>query len=239
MRPVAADASILTKLYTASIVYSWKIRIAVYRFMSVKHTLLALLYQQPMHGYELGKQLNLVVNAEWDVKPGQIASTLARLKDAHLVDYEVEETDDAPDRKVYYITEEGRRELEDWYLSPEVRQYRLGDAFYIKLVLSLVGGPVSPELVLRAQRRELYQQLHEATELSRQADPRTQLPWVLLLESAIMHLEADLRWIEMCEARLPDLKQYTPPKPEPKRRGRPRLTRSEPRQAQELSPVEE
>ncbi len=207
--------------------------------MSVKHTLLALLYQQPMHGYELGKQLNLVVNAEWDVKLGQIASTLARLKDAHLVDYEVEETDDAPDRKVYYITEEGRRELEDWYLSPEVRQYRLGDAFYMKLVLSLVGGPISPELVLRAQRRELYQQLHEATELSRQADPRTQLPWVLLLESAIMHLEADLRWIEMCEARLPDLKQYTPPKPEPKRRGRPRLTRSEPRQAQELSPVEE
>ena len=33
----------------------------------------------------------------------------------------------------------------------------------------------------------------------------------MLLDSAIMHLEADLRWIEMCEARLPDLKQYTPP----------------------------
>ena len=49
--------------------------------MSVKHTLLAMLYQHPMHGYELGKQLPLVLNAEWDVKPGQIASTLARLKE--------------------------------------------------------------------------------------------------------------------------------------------------------------
>src|SRR5262249_7804320 len=150
----------------------------------------------PMHGYELGKQLNLVVSTEWDVKPGQIASTLARLKDAGLVDYELEETDDAPDRKVYYITDAGRQELENWYLSPEVREYRLGDAFYIKLVLSLIGGPVSPEQVLMAQRRELYQQLHQATEMSRQADTRTQLPWILLLESAIMHLEADLRWIE-------------------------------------------
>jgi len=175
-----------------------------------------------MHGYELGKQLNRVVSAEWDVKPGQIASTLARLNEANLVDYEVEETDDAPDRKVYFITEEGQRELESWYRSPEVRDYRLGDAFYIKLVLSLVGGPVSPEEVLMTQRRELYQQLHQATEMSQQADHQTQLPWILLLESAIMHLEADLRWIEMCEARLTDLKRYTPPAPVPKPRGRPR-----------------
>ena len=75
--------------------------------MSVKHSLLALLYKQPMHGYELGKQLSLAVNAEWDVKPGQIANTLARLKEARLVDYEVVETTDAPDRKVYTITEQG------------------------------------------------------------------------------------------------------------------------------------
>jgi DNA-binding PadR family transcriptional regulator len=190
--------------------------------MSVKHALLALLYQHPMHGYELGKQLALTVNAEWDVKPGQIASTLTRLKDAELVDYEVEATDDAPDRKVYCITNDGINELQRWFLTPEVRDYRLGDAFYIKLVLSLTGGPVSPEQVLMIQRRELYQQLHEVTELRRQVDPQKELPWLLLLESATMHLEADLRWIEMCEVRLPDLKHYTPPRPEPKTRGRPR-----------------
>lgn len=190
--------------------------------MTVKHTLLALLYQHPMHGYELGKQLNTVVHAEWDVKPGQIASTLLRLKEADLVDYEIEPTDDAPDRKVYFITEAGQQELEHWYLSPEVREYRLGDDFYVKLVLSLVGAPVDSEQVLIVQRRELYQQLHQVTALLQQADPATQLPWVLLLESATMHLEADLRWIEMCESRLPDLKHYSPPPPPPKVRGRPR-----------------
>jgi DNA-binding PadR family transcriptional regulator len=190
--------------------------------MSVKNTLLALLYQRPMHGYELRKQLKLTVHAEWDVKPGQIASTLTRLKDAELVDYEIEETDDAPDRKVYFITEEGQEELRQWYLTPEVRDYRLGDTFYVKLVLSLVSGPIDPEKVLMVQRRELYQQLHEVTEMRRQADPQTQLPWVMLLDSAVMHLEADLRWIEMCETRLPDLKRYDPPHPKPKTRGRPR-----------------
>lgn len=190
--------------------------------MSVKNALLALLFQRPMHGYELGKQLPLVLNAEWDVKPGQIASTLARLKDANLVDYDVESIEDAPDRKVFNLTPGGLEELTKWYLTPEVRDYRLGDTFYVKLVLSLLGSPVSPEQVLISQRRELYQQLHDVTELRRKADPHSQLPWVMLLDSAVMHLEADLRWIEMCEARLPDLKHYHPPEPEVKARGRPR-----------------
>src|SRR5436853_449439 len=101
--------------------------------MSVKFAILALLYQRPMHGYEIGKQLQLTVDAEWDIKPGQIANTLARLKEADLVDYEIVEVTDAPDRKVYHLTGQGLAELKDWYLSPEVREYRLGDAFYIKL----------------------------------------------------------------------------------------------------------
>jgi DNA-binding PadR family transcriptional regulator len=193
--------------------------------MSVKHSLLALLYQHPMHGYELGKQFTLAINTEWEVKPGQIASTLVRLNEAGLVDFDVVETSDAPDRKVYFITDSGIDELRKWYMTPEVRDYRLGDAFYIKLVLSLINGPVSPDQVLMAQRRELYQQLHQATELLNHADPQTQLPWILLLETATMHLEADLRWIEMCEMRLPDLKNYVPQKPTPKTRGRPKQAR--------------
>jgi DNA-binding PadR family transcriptional regulator len=191
--------------------------------MSVRFALLGLLYRQPMHGYELGKQLAVTMGAEWDVKPGQIANTLVRLKQENLVDYEITGGDDAPDRKVFQLTPAGLEELQAWYRQPEVRDYRLGDSFYVKLVLSLTGGPVAPEEVLMAQRRELYQELHQVTDLRRKADPRRELPWVLLLDSAAMHLEADLRWIDMCEARLPDLKHYTPPPPPPPRpRGRPR-----------------
>ncbi|HEX3049761.1 MAG TPA: PadR family transcriptional regulator [Aggregatilineaceae bacterium] len=190
--------------------------------MAVKHALLALLYQKPMYGYELGKQLSLAFKVDWDVKPGQIASTLTRLYEAGWVDYQVMESGEGPDRKVYQLTESGLTELCRWYLTPDVREYQLGDAFYAKLVLSLLGSPVEAEQVLVTQRRELYQQLHQVNELRREANPPTDLPWMLLLESAMMHLEADLRWIEMCEARLSELKAYTPPPPTPKPRGRPR-----------------
>lgn len=192
--------------------------------MSVRHAMLAMLYQQPMHGYELGKQLAASAGAEWEVKPAQIAATLARMADAELplVDYAIEPGDDAPDRKVYRLTDAGQEELLSWYSRAEVREYQLGDAFYLKLIFSLRGGPVPPEQVLMAQRRALFQELHNATELRRHTDPRASLPLALLLDSAIMHLEADIRWIEMIEARLPELRQFQPPAPPARPRGRPR-----------------
>ncbi|MBC8161120.1 MAG: PadR family transcriptional regulator [Roseiflexaceae bacterium] len=192
--------------------------------MSVKYTILALLYDQPMHGYEVRRQLAASLGPEWDVKPAQIAATLVRMSDsdAPLVDFDFEPGDEAPERKVYRLTEAGLAELAAWYTQPEVREYRLGDAFYLKLLFSLRGGPMQPEQVLMTQRRELYQELHQATELRRKTDPRHELPLILLLDSAIMHLEADLRWIEMLDARLPDLKQHKPKPPPARPRGRPR-----------------
>lgn len=194
--------------------------------MTVKHTLLAMLFQRPMYGYELSKTLASTLRTDWDVKVGQIASTLARLEEAGLVESETQNTASAPDRRVYQLTEDGQRELAEWYLTPEIREYRLGDVFYIKFVFSLIAAPVSPEEVLTMQRRRLYQELHDVTELRQQTDPDTDLPLRLLLETVIMHLEADIRWINMCEARLPQLKQYRPSLPKPAPRGRPRRDNS-------------
>jgi DNA-binding PadR family transcriptional regulator len=195
--------------------------------MSVRHAILALLYQQPMHGYELGRRLPPALHVDRDIKPGQIANTLVRMEEAGWIACEVEEGD-GPDRKVYHLTDAGIQELRTWYLTPEVRDYRLGDSFYIKLALGLLGGPVPVEPILKEQRRKLYRELHDANEIRRKAGDRAASPWLLLLENAIAHLEADLRLIDMCEARLEELKAYQPPAPAPKPRGRPRKERPDP-----------
>jgi DNA-binding PadR family transcriptional regulator len=189
--------------------------------MSVRHSILALLYQRPMYGYELGRHLAPALQVERDVAPGQIANTLARMEEAGLIGCKVE-AGDGPDRKVYHLTKKGGRELRAWYLTPEIRDYRLGDSFYLKLALGLQGGPVPVEDVLREQRRKLFQELHAANEMRRQAGDQAASPWLLLLENAISHLEADLRLIDMCASRLEELKAYQPPAPEPRPRGRPR-----------------
>jgi DNA-binding PadR family transcriptional regulator len=54
--------------------------------MLVKHTLLALLYQRPLHGYELRKQLNLAIKAEWVLTLGRSPAPLNRLKSQNNAD---------------------------------------------------------------------------------------------------------------------------------------------------------
>jgi hypothetical protein len=44
---------------------------------------------------------------------------------------------------------------------------------------------------------------------------------ILLLDKAVMHLEADLRWLDMAEMRLEEVKGQPLPEPEIRRRGRP------------------
>jgi hypothetical protein len=45
---------------------------------------------------------------------------------------------------------------------------------------------------------------------------------ILLLEKTIMHLEADLRWLDMLEGRLDEIRKQPVPEPELRPRGRPR-----------------
>ena len=56
------------------------------------------------------------------------------------------------------------------------------------------------------------------------ADPGRELAGILLLDRAIMHVEADLRWLDMIEARLDEIRRQPLPEPETKTRGRPKKT---------------
>ncbi len=49
-----------------------------------------------------------------------------------------------------------------------------------------------------------------------------ELARILLLDSAIMHTEAELRCLDIVEARLDEVRAQPPPLPPPRPRGRPR-----------------
>ncbi len=189
--------------------------------MTVKHTLLALLNHTSTHGYELRGLMEAALGDHWVINTGQIYSTLSRLERDGLVVRQPASVDEAAERTAYELTQDGRTELERWYREPLSHDYRLRDAFHAKLMLSLFSGPVPPGEVLQAQRRELLNEMHELTSMRAEADPARELPWLLLLEGAIMHLEADLRWLDMCQARLNELRQMPTPRHVSRPRGRP------------------
>jgi DNA-binding PadR family transcriptional regulator len=191
--------------------------------MSVRNALLGLLAQRPRHGYELHAAFEAVVGGEqnWDVKPAQIYTTLARLEEGGLVKEDSVEQGAGPEKRIYAITSAGRAALAEWFGAGVEREHQR-DEFFVKLMLSLATGGASPRKVIQTQRARLYQDLHAITTRRKQADPKTALARILLLDKTVMHLEADLRWLDMIEARLDEVKKQPLPEPEVKPRGRPR-----------------
>lgn len=191
--------------------------------MSVRNALLGLLAQRPRHGYELHAAFEAVVGGErnWDVKPAQIYSTLTRLEESGLVAQEAVEQDGGPEKRIYTITSAGQVELESWFTS-YVEPVHQRDEFFLKLMLSIGDSQANPRLVIQRQRTALYRELHQLTTERGRANPRRELAQILLFDKAIMHLEADLRWLDMVEARLEEVQRQPLPEPEIKPRGRPK-----------------
>jgi DNA-binding PadR family transcriptional regulator len=190
---------------------------------SVQKALLALLFERPRHGYELRDLFQAALGGHWELNSGQIYSSLDRLARDGLVVQKSIEKGGGPEKRLWALTDEGKEELASWFDSPVPRDYRLRDEFYLKLMLALMTQPAQTRKVLMAQRRELFHELHDLTVRRNTLDPRQQLARILLLDSAIMHTEAELRWLDMVEARLDDIREQPPPIPPPPRpRGRPK-----------------
>jgi DNA-binding PadR family transcriptional regulator len=188
----------------------------------VQRALLALLAPEPRHGYELHDLFEAALGGHWEINTGQIYSSLERLERDGLVVEDSVERAGGPDKRLWAMTADGQVELQTWFRAPVPRDYRLRDEFYLKLILAVVTEADRPQVMLQIQRRELFRELHELTTARNAADPRREIARILLLESAIMHTEAELRWLDLVEGRLEDIQRQPLPRPQPRPRGRPR-----------------
>jgi DNA-binding PadR family transcriptional regulator len=86
--------------------------------MSLEHAILGFLNYKPLTGYDLKKVFDSSVRHFWYADQSQIYRTLAHLTERNLVEMEVVEQSERPDRKVYHITRSGQKELRDWLTGP-------------------------------------------------------------------------------------------------------------------------
>jgi DNA-binding PadR family transcriptional regulator len=190
--------------------------------MSVRNALLGLLAQQPRHGYELHDAFEAMVGGKqnWDIKPAQVYTTLSLSETSGLLAPKAVEQHGGPEKVIYKITVQGLDELNTW-LSEPVKTAHQRDEFYVKLMLCLATENGSPRQIIYTQRASLYQELHALTTQRTEADPQRELAHILLMDQAIMRVEADLRWLDMVETRLDEIAEQPLPEPESRRRGRP------------------
>jgi DNA-binding PadR family transcriptional regulator len=163
--------------------------------------LLALLAKEPAHGYELKARLEQTFG---DAYPppniGQIYLTLQRLERTGLVKSQDVVQSDRPNKRVYELTLAGREAVMTWAEEPS-DEPRVRDDFFMKLALGPMAGITDALTLINRQRRHYLGLMRSLSRLAEEA-PESNKIGRLLIEGAMLHLQADLDWLERCQEEL-------------------------------------
>ena len=173
--------------------------------MSIKHVLLALLADEPAHGYELKRQFDETIGKLWPVQQAQIYNNLRLLEKDGFVQLDARvEQENLPDRKNFRLTTNGQQELTDWLEAPVASSRQLKDDFYLKLatLATIMDSPERLSNLIWRQREVYLQHLRELEQALTEAEASGDAVTASLLDGAILHAEADLAWLDHCENRL-------------------------------------
>jgi len=174
--------------------------------VSIKYAILGILAEKDLHGYELKSSFDEKVGEFWSLNYGQIYSTLDRLEKEELVTHDRLAQDRRPDRKIFSITPEGRKELDNWLSTPVNKVRALRDEFFIKLVFMDKKNP-RPVLELIEKQKLLYlKHMNRLTQrkvaLKKRSRDLDGLTTDLLMDAGLFHAEADIKWLSLCESKI-------------------------------------
>src|SRR5665647_2040422 len=156
--------------------------------MSVRNGLLALLAEQPMHGYQLRQEFERRTGSTWPLNIGQVYTTLHRL------------VRDGVER--FRLTQVGAAAVTAWWAQPVQRGVPARDELAIKIALAVTAPGVDVTAVIRAQRTETLRSLQDYTRLQLDVPTHEDLAWSLVLDSLVFAAEAEVRWLDHVEARI-------------------------------------
>lgn len=173
-------------------------------FMSVSYAILGMLDVKPSYGYDLKKFYDSFFGQTKALAYGQVYGTLSRLNR----DGSIEETTDddeksgGPDRIRYQITKTGEQELNGWLQKMEEPSSEIQPTLYMKTVLSiLIGGETAD--YLDSQRDYHLDKMRELTKRKMNSPISDKL----VIDHKLMHIEADIKWIDLTVSRLGALKK--------------------------------
>lgn len=178
---------------------------------TLKYAILGLLNRQNMTGYEMAKEFESTLFEFWTAKHSQIYPELKHLTEKGLVEFKVEISGTVLEKKVYSITEEGRREFREWEEKLYPMQPAPKDEFRLQLFYS---GSISPEFRLRLLKDQLCQHEERLEHLRRNLGKFSTIPPekeeeftdYLVLRGAVVREEGTCQWlkecIDLCENRI-------------------------------------
>ena len=129
---------------------------------------------------------------------GQVYAALAKLEKEGLVEVVEKVRESGPDRTTYALTAAGRQVLSDWLSATEPAGPYAADDLVRKTVTALRLGRDAAGF-LAAQRRVHLAAMRGLLELQASAED---VAARIVIDHAVEHLDADLRWLETAAARV-------------------------------------
>lgn len=172
--------------------------------MSVRDGLMALLAEEATYGFQLKTRFEEATGGVWNLNIGQVYTTLERLERDGLV--EVTELDD---QKHYQLTDAGHDEVEAWWAAVPTDEPPPREELLFKVLLALDGGRDHALDVVSHQRTAIahllarrQRAIADHRRANGSAPPIATLAGELAADAVVMRTEADLRWLDRCEARI-------------------------------------
>lgn len=173
--------------------------------MSLPHIILGMLRKKPKSGYDLKKELENVIHYFWEADLSRIYRSLGEMKKKGWVEFETVIQEDSPNKKVYSLTKEGRRELERWLAEPGkptslhnpfLAQLHFSDAIPIESQLLVMETRLT---ALKEEIKELERRaarFHMPVPLPRNALRKGAMREMFSLEYGIRKYQFEIQWTE-------------------------------------------
>lgn len=170
---------------------------------TLKYAILGLLNRKSMTGYELKKEFETTLFEFWNAKYSQIYPELKDLYDNKLVNFNIEVSGNVLQKKLYYITESGKKYFYDWIAQLDNKYVIQKDEFKLKLYFSdLLNKDERNSLLLKELEIHSKALMHFKTNLLKfdNIPPSNDTDFVdyLVLLGGIKREEMVCEWLKEC-----------------------------------------
>lgn len=174
---------------------------------TLKYAILGLLCHNDLSGYDLSLEFDKALSEFWSAKHSQIYPELKKLTEEGKVRYDIEISGTSLEKKVYSITEDGRKDFLEWLNTIEPMQSTPKDVFRLRLFFAADLDKDARLHLLREQLRDHQARLEHLRNSTHKFDNVTDRDSAAYFDSlvclgAVMREETHCRWLETCIERL-------------------------------------
>ncbi|WP_416148275.1 PadR family transcriptional regulator [Salipaludibacillus sp. HK11] len=176
--------------------------------MSLRYALLGIISRKPVTGYDVVRIFKQQMIYFWSSTHSQIYTELHKMENDNLIEHELVIQGTSPNKKIYSLTDSGKKELIRWAIEEPLKPAKIKDEFLIKAtifpVLSVIEiNKLLDEVIEREDRiLSMTQQWKEHFNNQEERDVGT----MLTVEYGIRYSEMYLEWCKWAKQYINEIK---------------------------------